>query len=153
MTDSVRRNERVLHAHGGSPEGVTNHLLQCLLELLGAADQERDSGSVVPVQASGATLDEMLKGLVEDFFDIVDSSPARATAAELSHVMKTGDGWRAWGYVWFGQEKSTGCVPSLTSPLEVVTAENGELDVRATVLEPERSPGHGCDAVEVPVRQ
>lgn len=153
MAESRNRREHVIHAHGGSPEEVANRLMQSLLELLRAAGEGRDSAAVVPVQASGATLDEMLEGLVRDLLDIVDASPTRIVDAELSHVMKTGDGFRAWGYVWFGQAESTDRALSLESGLDLSTLANGELDVRVTLLESERSPGRGSDAVEAPRRR
>lgn len=153
MIDSRNRSEHVIHAHGSSPEKVANHLLQTLIELLGAAGEERDSAMVVPVQASGVTLEDLLESLVGDLLDIVDSSPTQVVDAELSHVMKTGDGLRAWGYVWFGKEASTDRSPSLKSPLELSTFENGELDVRVTLLVSVGLLGHGSDVVEVPDRR
>lgn len=153
MAESRHRREHVIHTHGGSPEEVANHLVQSLLELLRAASEGRDSAAVVPVQASGATLDEMLEGLVRDLLDIVDASPTRIVDAELSHVMKTGDGFRAWGYVWFGQTESTARALSLETGLDLSTLANGELDVRATLLESDRSPGSGSDAMEAPRRR
>lgn len=101
MTDLGNRHEHVIKARGDSPEEVANHLVQSLAGVLGTAGKDRDSASVVPVQASGATLDEMLEGLAGDLLEIVDSSPTLIVDAELSHVMMTADGFRAWGYVWF----------------------------------------------------
>lgn len=150
MADVENRSEVVIHAHGDSPEDVASHLVQALLEAMETAAEERDSASVVPMQASGSTLDGMLEGLVRDLLEIADSSLTRVVDAELSHVMKTGEGLRAWGYVWLGKEGSTNHFLMLKNHLDLYAPETGGFEVRMTLLVLARPVDLGNEAAEVP---
>ncbi len=134
MTHVENQREFVLHAHGLSPEGVATDLIRSLLGLLGPAGGQRESASVAPLQASGRTLEEMLEELARDFLETVESSPSRVVDAELSHVMKTGDVLRAWGYIWFGKEASVNRSFSVKGDLDLFTTEMEGFEVRVTLL-------------------
>lgn len=134
MTQVENQSEIVVHAHGDSPESVSIQLVQSLLGNLGSDGGQRDSASVAPLQASGATLNEMLDALIRDFLETVNSSPTQIVDAELSHVMTTGEGLRAWGYVWLGNEASIGRSLSIKDHLELFTLETGGFELRVAIL-------------------
>lgn len=150
MVESADQTEQLVEAHAGSPEALVAQVVESLCELLGAGGEERDSHTVVPIEATGATLEEMLHGLVADMLDNVGASSAQVVDAEISHVMTTQDGVRAWGYLWFGMDHPTNRSPSLAGPPRVTTLSSGELNVRMTLLVSDAPVDHGAAVAKAP---
>lgn len=73
--------------------------------------------------------------LVTDFLEVANSAPTKVVDAELSHLMRTGDGLRAWGYVWLGTDESAGRSLELKERPVFSPLDSGELEVRMTILE------------------
>lgn len=133
MGDSRKRFDRAVEVHGSAPEQLATNLVRALCEIDDVIGEERDSRTVVPVQATGATLAEMLHGLIGDVLDAVEASPTQVIDADISHVMMSGDGLRAWGYLWFGTERSSIAHSSLSGPPCVTELSNGELSASITL--------------------
>lgn len=152
MTHVENQSELFVHAHGDSPEGVATHLIQSLVGVLSADGGQRDSASVAPLQASGATLNEMLDALIRDLLETVNSSPARIVDAELSHVMATAEGLRAWGYVWLGNEASISRSLSIKDHLELSTPETGGFEARVALFAVDSLHDRGTGAAGEPGR-
>lgn len=134
MTGTVNPAEHDMRVLGKSPEQLAHAVARSLREFVGADGEDRDRASAVLFQASGTTIAEMLEDLITDLVEVMSSAPTRMVDAELSHVMKTEDGWRAWGYAWFGKEQAGEYSLALGHPPRVSTVEGGNLELRTTIL-------------------
>jgi hypothetical protein len=137
------RSERVVEVQGSSPEELATRLIRILCGIGGRTGEERNARTVVPIQAAGATLAEMLYALADDALDTIESSPTQVLDAEIAQVMMTGDGVRAWGYLWFGTEPPAIASPSPSGPPVVTERPDGELSARVTLAVSDAPVGNG----------
>jgi hypothetical protein len=143
MSDFRKRSERVVEVQGNSPEELATRLVRILGGIGGTAGEERNARTVVPIQAAGATLAEMLYALTDDALDAIESSPTQVLDAEIAQVMMAGDGVRAWGYLWFGTEPQAIASPSPSGPPVVTERPDGELSVRVILPVSDAPIGNG----------
>lgn len=136
VMESIDRTEHSIVVRGESPESLIAEVVQSLLVVLRGAGKggEDEGGSIVPFQASGATIEAMLRSLVNDILESVGASPSRLVDAELSHVMKTDEGLRSWGYLRFGTETAVDRDSWSADGVSVTTPLDGELEFRILLL-------------------
>lgn len=132
---SSERIEHPIRVCGRSPEHLVAHAVQLLLAVLGEpARGEGGAGSVVTFQASGGTMEVLLQSLAVDVLNSVEASSTGLADAEVSHVMKTDEGLRAWGYLRFGTEPSLDHRTRVGDGVSVATLPDGGFELRISLL-------------------
>lgn len=136
MMESIDRTEHSIVVRGESPESLIAEAVQSLLVVLRGAGNggEGEAGSIVPFQASGATIEAMLRSLVNDILESVGASPSLLVDAEVSHVMKTDEGLRSWGYLRFGTGTAVDRDSWSADGVSVTTPLDGEFEFRILLL-------------------
>lgn len=136
MMESIDRTEHSIVVRGESPESLISEVVQSLLVVLGGAGNggEDEAGSIVPFQASGATTEALLWSLVNDILEAVGASPSRLVDAEVSHVMRTDEGLRSWGYLRFGIGNAVDRDSWSADGVTVTTPLDGELEFHVLLL-------------------
>lgn len=131
VTEFNVRTEQPLLVRGESPEHLVAQAVQSLLGVLGGATKvdEDQAGPVVPFQGSGATLEVLLRSLVDDILERVEGSPERLVDAEVAHVMKTDEGLRSWGYLRFGPGSDVVRRSWLVEDVRVTSLPDGDLEL------------------------
>ena len=112
---------------------LVQHLVQALLTLLQAAEQEDDSGepvAVAPFQAEGRSIDELAQRLVDDVLAVITESETQLASLELANVVTTDRGWRAWGYLRFGSRPRNGTPPRISVEPAPRAEADGTLQIR-----------------------
>jgi len=93
-------------------------------------DESSDPAVVVPFLAEGNSMPELIQRLVDDVLASIGDSPNEVADVELANVLKTDEGWRAWGYLRFSTLSRIGPPPSITvGPAEGTTAGRAQ-DIR-----------------------
>ncbi len=146
MTGLNSPTERTLEVRGNSAQQLASNLVQTLCEVVGVRGDEWDSRSVIPIQAEGPTHGEMLNALITSLLETVGSSSTQLVDAEISHVIDTDDGVRAWGYLWFGTTQSMEPYPSLSEPPTLTSLPTGEFSMRVTLVTGSEPSDHDAAA-------
>lgn len=137
VTEHDGRTEHRLLVRGESPEHLVAQAMQSLLGVLGGARfaGEDEAGPVVPFQGSGGTLETLLQTLVDDILERVEASPVRLVDVEVSHVMKTDEGLRSWGYLRFGSGSPVDRRSRMVEHASVTTLTDGDFELRMLIAE------------------
>lgn len=136
-------NERIVDVRGGTLQALTQAVVDALGAYLGVDGRAADAALVEPMSGVGPTLDVMLAALAGDLLARVEDAASEVAAVEVSQVMATEDGYRAWGYLWLREQGEARRALTLTGPPRVVAEPSGELRVTLTLTLDEASPDPG----------
>ncbi len=101
---------------GPDPLRLVESLVARLFSLTSDPDHPEDvadAASIATFQAEATTIPELARGIVDDVLATIADSPTNVTEIELANLLQTDMGWRAWGYVRFGETLRRGAPPRI----------------------------------------
>jgi len=128
-----------LMVSGPDPLRLAQSLVATLATLTGDPDRWRDDAdaaatpaSIAPFQAEGSSVPNLARGIVDDVMATIADSTTGVADIELANVLRTDEGWRAWGYVRFGAKPRRQTPPGIVVEPSEAGAE-GQITFRLLV--------------------
>lgn len=107
---------------GPDPLRLLESLVATLFSLTSDPDNPEaiEAASAISTFQSEATaIPELAQGIVDDVLATIADSPTNVAEIELANLLRTDVGWRAWGYVRFGE------APRRAAPPRIVVEASG----------------------------
>ncbi len=136
MRGSARSSEHDLIIQGRDVQELVRDAILAVRSLIHEpvrSDARSRPESVVPFQAEGPSLAELVQRLLDDVLTAIIDSPTEMVDVELANVLETDKGLRAWGYLWFGSRSRDSTPFSIAvDPIPRATAA-GDTEIRLIV--------------------
>ena len=101
---------------GSDPLRFVESLVATLASLTSDPDRPEDGAnatSIVTFQAEANAISELVQGIADEVLATVADSPTNVAEIELANLLRADEGWRAWGYVRFGEVPRRGAPPRI----------------------------------------
>ena len=123
---------------GPDPLRLMESLVATLVSLTRDPDHPEtiaDATSIATFQAEANAIPDLAQGIVDDVLATIADSPTNVAEIELANLLQTDEGWRAWGYVRFGEVPRGAAAPRIViEPAGSETEAEPPIVVRLRVM-------------------